>query len=596
MTKLKVMLTTEGTYPFHQGGVSTWCDILVKELDSVDYIIYSVMTDPFITQKFDLPKSTSLHKVPLWGTEEPSEHLSTPFSVTYMQKKRTSKKVIQAIFIPLFKKLIYEIISPNKNPEQLGDTIHQLYKYFQEYEYKETFKSEIAWNTYKELILEAIKIPELKVSQPDIYCLIQSLGWVYRFLNIINTKVPKAHVSHASASAFCGIPCVIAKLEHKTPFLLTEHGVYLREQYLSLSKRKLSTFLNTFLIRFIHSINSLNFHFADQVSPVCHYNTRWETRFGVPQENIEVIYNGVDTEIFVEAKNVERLHPTVVSVARIDPIKDIISLINTAAIVRKQIPNVKFIVYGSVSVQDYYEECLELRKRLELEDTFIFAGHTTNMVSAYHSGDVIALSSISEAFPYSVVEAMMTGKPVVATDVGGIREALGDTGFLVTPRDADAFASAILQLLSDSSLRQSMGEDGRERALNYFTLDKVLDHHLKSYIKLATHSKQKQQSFETPAKVVSEVNFQKFYSEKAYSLFVNGFYKEAIGQFRLAINVDPKSPSAIVYISEIIKSYHYLDETSKAILEMEKLQSILQINEIIDKKAIKVGGVTVGLK
>jgi len=73
---IKVLLTTEGTYPFHQGGVSTWCDILVKELKSVDYVIYSVLTNPFVTQKFSLLESTTLIKMPLWGTEEPSEHLS----------------------------------------------------------------------------------------------------------------------------------------------------------------------------------------------------------------------------------------------------------------------------------------------------------------------------------------------------------------------------------------------------------------------------------------------------------------------------------------------------------------------------------------
>jgi glycosyltransferase involved in cell wall biosynthesis len=593
MSKLKVMLTTEGTYPFHQGGVSTWCDILVRELDSIDYILYSVITDPFITQKFDLPKTTKLHKVPLWGTEEPSEHHSTPFSIVYLQKKRTTKKVIETLFLPLFKELIYEIISPRKDSEHLGEIIFQLYKYFREYEYKETFKSEIAWKAYKELVLEAIKIPEMKLAQPDIYCLIQSLGWVYRFLNIINTTVPKANVSHASASAFCGIPCVIAKKEHKTPFLLTEHGVYLREQYLSLSKRKLSVFLNTFLIRFIHAINSLNFHFADQVSPVCHYNTRWETKFGVQQENIEVIYNGVDSNVFIEADHIERINPTVVSVARIDPIKDIISLIKTASIVKKQIPNVKFIVYGSVSVQDYYEECVKLQKKLELEDTFIFAGHTTNMVAAYHSGDVVALSSISEAFPYSVVEAMMTGKPVVATDVGGIREALGNTDFLVTPRNPEEFATAILKLFEDSSLRRSMGNDGRERALNYFTLNKVVEQHLKSYIKLATHAKSISPQTEIVGISQEKQEIQLLYSERAFSLMAIKKYQEAIGQFRLAINVDPKAPAVVVYLSEIIKAYHYLGDLPKAFLEIEKLQTLLQLQGL---KHFEIGGEEVGFK
>jgi glycosyltransferase involved in cell wall biosynthesis len=573
MTKLKVLLTTEGTYPFHQGGVSTWCDTLVKELDMVDYILYSVMTDPFITQKFKLPKTTHLFKVPLWGTEEPSEHLPTPFSLVYLQKKRTTNKVIKQLFLPVFKDLILEIISPEKKPEKFGNILFELYQYFQEYEYKETFKSKLVWNYYKNIILERIDDHFFKLAQPDIYSLIQSLGWVYRFLNIINTTVPKAHVSHSSASAFCGIPCVIAKIGYKTPFLLTEHGVYLREQYLSLSKRNLPLFLNTFLIRFIHSINSLNFHYADQVSPVCHYNTRWETKFGVQQENIEVIYNGVDTNVFVESEKVDRLNPTVVTVARIDPIKDIISLIQTADIVRKQIPNVKFIVYGSVSVQGYFEECVSLVKKFQLEETFIFAGHTTNMVAAYHSGDVVALSSISEAFPYSVVEAMMTGKPVVATDVGGIREALGNTGFLVTPRNPTEFAQSITLLLNNPNLRQSMGRDARERALNYFTLDKVKDHHLKTYIKLATHSLKQNTNVAESIQKAEPMDIQKLYSEKAYAFLLNGFYKEAIEHFRFAINVDAQSPASFIYRSEIAKAYYFLGEAEKAASELNRLEN-----------------------
>lgn len=578
MTKLKVLLTTEGTYPFHQGGVSTWCDILVKKLDTVDYVLYSVITDPFITQKFELPKSAQLVKVPLWGTEEPCEHLPDPFSLVYLKKKRTTTKVIRSLFIPIFQKLIHEIISPQNNPEMFGNILLQMYRYFQEYEYKETFKSELVWNEYKSFILKSVNHSDLAFSDPDIYGLVQSLGWVYRFLNIVNTPVPKTDVSHASAAAFCGIPCVISKLEHGTPFLLTEHGVYLREQYLSLSKRNLPAFLNTFLIRFIHSITTLNFFYADQVSPVCHYNTRWETRFGVPKENIEVIYNGVDTNLFIEADEVERMNPTVVSVARIDPIKDIISLIKTAAIVKKTVPNVRFIVYGSVSVASYYEECLDLRKKLNLEETFIFAGHTTNMVAAYHAGDVIALSSISEAFPYSVVEAMMTGKPVIATDVGGIKEALGNTGYLVTPRNPEEFAKFTALLLLDTNLRLTMGREARERALDYFTLEKVLDHHERSYITLAQNAKEQTSTpyQDNRRTTLSKEYMQKLYSEKAYALFSNGYYKEAIGQFRLAINVDPRSPAAFVYSSEIVKSYHCLGQYNKAIEEMDKLQHFIQ--------------------
>lgn len=580
--KLKVLLTTEGTYPFHQGGVSMWCDILVQNLKDIDYTVYSVIMNPFVTQKFKLPENTNLIKVPLWGTEEPSEHLDTPFSLIYLKKTRTTPADIRERFIPLFTELVEEIIAENKDPHKFANTLLELHQYFEEYEYKVSFKSEITWKQFKEIILKKVN-SDSKLKHPDVFGLIQSLGWIYRFMNILNTPVPRVDVSHSTAAAFCGIPCVLAKKKYDTPFMLTEHGVYLREQYLSMSKRNLSSYLNTFLIRLIHSITSLNFTFADQVSPVCYYNKRWETRFGVPEEKIKVIYNGIDKNVFTEAKDVHNINPTVVSVARIDPIKDIKTLIKAADSVKKQIPNVKFIVYGSVSVPEYYEECLDLVEKLDLKDTFIFAGHTNNMVAAYQSGDVFVLSSISEAFPYSVVEAMMVGKPVVATDVGGVREALGNTGILVTPREPEELASALTRFLKDKNLRRSMGQDARERALNHFTLYNVLEQHVKSYLNLLIQSNKN--AIVTRTDQVSNDTFsqqekkQQLYSERAFLLKHQGFDREAIEQFRLAIQVAPDHPAVPVYLSEISKAYNRLGEYHLAFNELDKIQSFINLNK-----------------
>jgi glycosyltransferase involved in cell wall biosynthesis len=571
--KITVMLSTEGTYPFHQGGVSTWCEILVNRLSSVDYIVYSVLMNPFVTQKFSLPENTSLIKMPLWGTEEPSEHFSIPFSEIYLAKKRTGIAAIKEHFIPLFRELILELMSERKDPHKFSFILLHLYHYFQQYEYKNSFKAEITWETYKELVLSCCNGKGENLSPPDIYGLQQSLGWVYRFLNIVNTPIPDAHVTHSSAAAFCGIPCVLAKLKNKTPYLLTEHGVYLREQYLSLSKRAYSSFLSAFLIRFIHSITTMNYAFADQVSPVCQYNTRWETRFGVMPKKIQVIYNGVDQSVFTEAPSAPRDQPTVVAVARIDPIKDIVTLIKAAAVVKNRVPNVKFIVYGSVSVPDYYTQCLETREKLGLTDTFIFAGHTSNMAAAYRSGDVIALSSISEAFPYSVVEAMMSGKPVVATDVGGIKEALGDTGILVPPCDPDRLADGIQKLLENPELRNEFGKEGRERALNFFTLERVLELHLKSYIKLAIRAEERVPAERKPA--VSAV--QSLHMEKAYTLQANGLYEEAIRQFRLAVQAKPYSINVPVILTEIAAIHNKLGQFDLAFQEMDRCQAYIEM-------------------
>lgn len=570
--KIVVMLATEGTYPFHQGGVSTWCDILVQELKSVDYVIYSVLMDPFVTQKFKLPEPTELIKMPLWGTEEPSEHLHNLFSQNYLAKMRTSKKAINEHFIPLFTSLIEEIISSEKDPVHFSQILLELHLYFQQYDYKLSFKSEETWNTFKQIILQKVAENGSQLARPDIYCLIQSLGWIYRFLNILNTPIPESHVTHSSAAAFCSIPCVLAKLKNKTPFMLTEHGIYLREQYLSLAKREYSSFLNTFLIRMVHSVNSMNYTFADQVSPVCQYNTRWELEFGVQPKKIDVIYNGVNKEIFLQDYPRSRqAEPTVVTVARIDPLKDIMTLIRTAAVVKSTIPNVKFIVYGSVSVPAYYEECLALRASLELNETVIFAGHTTNMAAAYQSGDIVALTSISEAFPYSVVEAMMSGKAVISTDVGGIREAIGEAGIMTAPRDYQKMGEGIIKLLSNPELRESIGQEGKERALSYFTLEKVLDLHLKSYMKLALAIEERVPTHDA-AIAVQYRKRQRLHMERGYALLSAGFYEDAISQFRLAVNEAPSSPTVPVLLLEIAQIYNELGQFDLAFHEIEKYE------------------------
>jgi len=182
--RIKVMLSTEGTYPFHQGGVSTWCNILVEKLTEIDYTIYSIIMNPFVTQKFILPNSARMIKVPLWGTEEPSEHLTTPFSRVYTAKRYTDNKVIESHFLPLFKHLIEEIISPEKNPLGFGKILIELYKYFQEYDYKNSFKSETVWELFKETVLNYTGDSRNKMAQPSVFDLIQSLGWIYRFLII----------------------------------------------------------------------------------------------------------------------------------------------------------------------------------------------------------------------------------------------------------------------------------------------------------------------------------------------------------------------------------------------------------------------------
>jgi polysaccharide biosynthesis protein PelF len=104
-----------------------------------------------------------------------------------------------------------------------------------------------------------------------------------------------------------------------------------------------------------------------------------------------------------------------------------------------------------------------------------FEGRIADVRDAYAAGHVVVLCSISEGFPYSLIEAMTCGRACVATDVGGVGEALGDeAGIVVPPRDPAALAAACLTLLRDRDRRTSLGAAARKRALEHFTVDRAV--------------------------------------------------------------------------------------------------------------------------
>src|SRR5207244_136877 len=115
------------------------------------------------------------------------------------------------------------------------------------------------------------------------------------------------------------------------------------------------------------------------------------------------------------------------------------------------------------------EEVRALVTRLQIRDHITFTGALSeeDVQRVLDGADVFALPSLMEGLPTSVIEAMAVGLPVVGSDVPGIREIVVDgvTGFLVPAGNATALAARLEQLLSDTSLRQAMGEAGRARAM-----------------------------------------------------------------------------------------------------------------------------------
>jgi len=495
MTTLSVLMTTEGTYPYGAGGVSTWCDALLRNTPDVRYTLLPIMMNPHIEARFEPPANVrSVINVPLWGIEEPAEFASgTKFADLYERKRATTDAEIEAEFLPPFRAFL-DLVNSGKDAEGFGRVLVQLEDYFARRDYSVTLKSRPVWNAFVDTMQlfarrAAAALPEeARAHQlPSIFDLTECLRWLYRFLIVLTVRVPPVSVTHTTAAAFCGIPCITAKVRRGTPMIVTEHGVYLREQNLFLSRFKRLFFCKQFLLNLITAVVRANYFHADIVAPVCHYNTRWELAHGTPQHKVRVIYNGVDPEVFSPGPR-RAGAPHIVATARIDPLKDIETFLRVVARVRETHRDVRVTIFGNVADAAYYERCLALRGELGLDEAVTMgtaAEDEAAVVAAYRDADVVLLTSISEAFPYSVIEAMACERAVVASDVGGVGEALEECGMLVRPRDVDGFATAVRQLLDDPSLRARIGRRARARVLEEFRLDGSITAYLELYHRLA---------------------------------------------------------------------------------------------------------------
>jgi glycosyltransferase involved in cell wall biosynthesis len=151
-------------------------------------------------------------------------------------------------------------------------------------------------------------------------------------------------------------------------------------------------------------------------------------------------------------------------VANLSPIKDHATLFRAVASLAHRWPALRLVLVGSDGGSRGDLE--RLAGELGLADRIHFAGHRPNLPSPHHLFDVSVLTSVSEGMPNSILEAMASAKPVVATSVGAIPDAVADgvTGFLVPPRDPDRLRERLHLLLSDAELRRRLGEAGRAKA------------------------------------------------------------------------------------------------------------------------------------
>ncbi len=488
-----ILLVTEGTYPYKGGGVSTWAHYLTQNIKDFDFSLYALTADVEYEPIYDLGTSVKeVVQIPVWSPEEPYDCVdyNEEYKTILMRREMTTYENVQNLFVPHFKVFLNNTFKAAAQTDTELEAIKQafikMWQFFNNYDYKSTLRSESVWNSFNHCIAKVW--PQKEFKQATLQDMSMGIRLIYRFLIPLAIDPPKAAITHLTIAGTGIIPALKNKEKYGAKTMLTEHGVFIRERMLAISKTAYSPFLKRLLIVFSEMLTRLTYRECDRILTVSKFNIDWALRYGAQKEKVNVVYNGVEASKFVPVKHTgKKERPTVVAAARIFDLKDIITMIRVCAEVRKSIPNVLFLVYGNKdAVPEYTEECESLISELALEDHFKLAGFHNKPQELFLEGDISILTSISEGFPYTVIESMSCGIPVVATDVGGVSEALTEAcGFICKPRDFVGIAEKVVAVLKDDALRKNMGKASRKRVLELFTIEKFIADFSREYGDLA---------------------------------------------------------------------------------------------------------------
>jgi glycosyltransferase involved in cell wall biosynthesis len=218
-------------------------------------------------------------------------------------------------------------------------------------------------------------------------------------------------------------------------------------------------------------------------------------REGVSPVKIIQHYNGLDLDRLKVQANLrredalagfglptDRRYMSIVANLR-NPVKDHRMFLRAAARVRAAVPDAAFAIAGEGELM---EGLREFAGELGIQDDVFFLGRCDNVAALLSASDVGVLSSKAEGFANAILEYMAAGLPVVATDVGGAREAIveGETGYLVASGDDAKMAGRIIEVLCNSQRARAMGERGKLIAAERFSCDRHLQNTLELYDEL----------------------------------------------------------------------------------------------------------------
>ena len=293
----------------------------------------------------------------------------------------------------------------------------------------------------------------------------------------------EADVYEAHAVSGYGFIKTLNKEGRKKPFIHTIHGV-LADEYEQSRKNGYDSFRGRIANYFMHRLAKQEAQTAEKATlivTISKYSLEKMKQFyNVDESKVRIVPNGVDPEKFKptidrDAAKREfglRNEPCVLFVGSLIHRKGLPFLIEAAKKVVKEKSETQFLIAGEGPLRNQLEKSIEAAN---LRENFKFLGNLKDdkLPAVYGCADVFALPSIQEGQGIVLLEAQACSKPVVAFNIGGVNEAVrnGETGLLVKLGNTEEFADALLKIISDKTLQQKMGTEGRKFIVENFTWD-----------------------------------------------------------------------------------------------------------------------------
>ncbi|WP_105968346.1 DUF3492 domain-containing protein [Streptomyces geranii] len=493
---MRIGLLTEGGYPYVSGDARLWCDRLVRGLGGHEFDIYALSRSERQEDEgwIELPPQVSrVRTAPLWTAEDDG--------VAYGRRARRR-------FAECFGELAAALCTgpdtgnapdgpdaSTTEADRFGNALYGLAELARdEGGLVGALRSEAAVSALERACrapgalgaAREARVPELLTVAAQLERALRplSLDWYE------DDGLGSVDLCHAAAGGPAALPGLLARHFSGVPLLVTEYGVPLRAHYLASGADDSAPAVRALLAAFHGGLASEVYRRATLVTHGNTHTRRWQERCGADREKLRTVYPGMDASHFAEVgESPGTADPdTLIWVGRIEPAKDLVSLLHAFAEIRKEQPKTRLRVIGAATGAEseaYLGHCRALAAQLFPDEAEGIHAVGDNPVSfeeiggpdaptlaeAYAAGGIVVLSSVVEGFPISLVEAMFCGRATVSTDVGAVVEIVGGTGLVVPPRNPKALAEACVALLQDPERRERLGAAARARALELFTVE-----------------------------------------------------------------------------------------------------------------------------